>query len=338
MTTNATPVASRAALQESDGSPSMNVRTTVHSAIAGYAAGMTGVLLGHPLDSLKVWIQTQTHGQNQHLQSSSAQSSRSFLQKVRAYYSGVTGPLLTVGLVQSVNFAIYDATRRFLYYPDTISQTSSDDFDPNAYRTQDPLGNVAIAGFVSGAGLAILTSPLILIKTRQQVTGLGFREASLDALLCPHTKKWQLSATMAGIIPHLGAETLGRALYYAVYEYTKREWLTVKKEKNLGDELAIWERCVAAGGAGIACWAFIFPMDAVRNRLYASTRGGINVEEGHSNIFYSHWKSTIQTTRQMWLEGSLYRGFSLTVFRAGPVAAVVLPVYDAVLDYLSKNY
>ncbi len=36
-------------------------------------------------------------------------------------------------------------------------------------------------------------------------------------------------------------------------------------------------------------------------------------------------------------ERALYRGFSVTVLRAGPVAAMVLPVYDLALEYLSSS-
>lgn len=47
----------------------------------------------------------------------------------------------------------------------------------------------------------------------------------------------------------------------------------------------------------------------------------------------------IHLARQMVKEQgiqSLYRGMGVTVLRAGPVAAAVLPVYDSVLEWLSS--
>ena len=38
-----------------------------HALIAGYIAGFSGTIVGYPLDSLKVWVQTNTLGNNKHL-------------------------------------------------------------------------------------------------------------------------------------------------------------------------------------------------------------------------------------------------------------------------------
>jgi hypothetical protein len=46
-------------------------KSLVNSAIAGYAAGSCGVIFGHPLDSAKVWLQTNTAGQNKYFSTSS---------------------------------------------------------------------------------------------------------------------------------------------------------------------------------------------------------------------------------------------------------------------------
>jgi hypothetical protein len=36
-------------------------------------------------------------------------------------------------------------------------------------------------------------------------------------------------------------------------------------------------------------------------------------------------------------ERAFYRGFSISILRAGPVAASVLPVYDLTLEWLSSS-
>jgi hypothetical protein len=50
----------------------------------------------------------------------------------------------------------------------------------------------------------------------------------------------------------------------------------------------------------------------------------------------NHRLSTTEMIRVMHGEKAFYRGFWLTVLRAGPVAAAVLPVYDLVLEKLSS--
>jgi Mitochondrial carrier protein len=70
-----------------------------NSLVAGYAAGVCGTLIGHPLDSIKVWIQTKSSLQRHSLQ---------------CLYRGVSVPLVTVGFIQCINFGIYDASLRLL--------------------------------------------------------------------------------------------------------------------------------------------------------------------------------------------------------------------------------
>jgi hypothetical protein len=44
--------------------------STLNSAIAGYIAGVSGTVIGYPLDSAKkVWLQTNSVGQNKHMRS-----------------------------------------------------------------------------------------------------------------------------------------------------------------------------------------------------------------------------------------------------------------------------
>ena len=60
-----------------------------HQLIAGFAAGVSGVVVGHPMDTAKVWLQ---HGRTVRLRS---------LTDVRALYLGTCVPLLTVGTVSA---------------------------------------------------------------------------------------------------------------------------------------------------------------------------------------------------------------------------------------------
>jgi len=417
-----------------------------HSAIAGYAAGLTGTIVGYPLDTLKLWMQTNRVGENKHLtgasSSSSSQqqhqqqhqsssrtvtitsssgssggsssSSSSFLRaggtirssspgsvgmssstsaaassrhrmqstiatttakivvptttsssssttttfffaqtrnalkkmksNLQALYSGVSAPLVTVGFVQSINFAVYDSTRRYLFSSSGIGGGGNCDAN---YRSSDPIRNVAMAGFVSGTATAVVTAPLILIKTHQQITGSSFTQA-LQSL--------PVRGCRAGFVPHLVCETFGRSVYYATYETMKRTFrrmnnsaasatttTTTPTRQQHDAEVSLGQRMVCAASSGIICWSLIFPLDSLRSRVYSEFVVGNNVTSS-SNSSRSRSSSSrssssllVQMIRKMHNEQSFYRGFRVTVLRAGPVAAVVLPVYDLVLDTLSSS-
>jgi len=247
---------------------------------------------------------------------------RQSLQTLRALYSGISGPLATVGLVQAINFAVYDSTRRYL--------NEGQDYN----QVPDSLAQVSTAGFVSGAAVALITSPLVLVKTRQQILGVSIRQA-VDA-----TKGQGMRGLFVGMGPHLLSETIGRAVYYATYEQGKRSIAQYKynhapSESHGASQLSIPDRMMAAAMAGIVSWTVIFPWDALKNRLYHQH---IVMASHNATILPLPKRSALQMTEQMIREGSLYRGMTVTVLRAGPVAAAVLPVYDTVVQYLHDNY
>jgi len=351
-----------------------------HSAIAGYVAGFSGTVVGYPLDSAKVWLQTGGC-KNKHMILATGNSNRSTLlspprqqqppppsqvlfqvgtrvcQTLRALYSGVSGPLVTVGMVQSINFAIYDTTRQVLYRweeeeeqerhqkgGDNTHRTKS---SPSLYLTHDSLAGVATAGFLAGMTTAFMTAPLIMIKTNQQVTGNSFRQAVSETLFV--RGRVRLSGCTAGFLPHVVGESVGRSLYYVTYELLKRSWGNFKANGYryddgaavvswIGDSscnttsISLQERMVCAAMSGIFCWATIFPLDSLRSRMYAAV-----AEQQQQHQPSLRRTLLIDTIRTMQRERSFYRGFWVTVLRAGPVAAAVLPVYDLTLETLSSH-
>ena len=130
--------------------------------------------------------------------------------------------------------------------------------------------------------------------------------------------------------------------------------------------LPLHERMMCAAAAGIVCWMVIFPVDSLRSRLYAqatTTTGAVSQAHGPSSHLQpqqqqqqpsgsqatsssttsstsprmsSSWHMVQRVYREHGLRG-FYRGVTITVLRAGPVAAAVLPMYDLTLDYLSQQ-
>jgi len=196
----------------------------IEALIAGYTAGSLGIFVGHPLDSLKVLAQTggnsfcsisfirsiiqSTLGNaktNQpNLQdllnkpnlisnrllavaaslSNNAKVPNSFL----SLYAGIQGPLLTQGMITSVSFFMYDNIRRTLYHRsialNSVTQENSSG-NKKDYLYFDTLQNVFISACLSGGMMSVVTSPIIAIKTKQQVMQWSMKEAALDTL---HTK------------------------------------------------------------------------------------------------------------------------------------------------------
>ena len=81
-------------------------------------------------------------------------------------------------------------------------------------------------------------------------------------------------------------------------------------------------RSCAGALAGMTAWTAIYPVDVLRSRIMSQPAGG---------------GSALRAARECYAEGGLrafWRGIGMTLLRAGPVAGVVLPVNDMLLDYL----
>ncbi|KAL7461006.1 hypothetical protein ACHAXS_001444 [Conticribra weissflogii] len=373
--------------------------------IAGYAAGTCGIIVGHPLDSIKVLLQTnggQISDQNascttsgrpsphcsskanasnpdraitraaSHSSSSatasnitgstsgrvkmstiasnnspgspSGHSSIFGKRSLRALYAGITGPLLTAGLLRSLDFAIYDSIRRTLYQRQLISENPdgcAENCQHDDYLHYDNLSNIAAASFLTGSITSAITSPLTVIKTKQQIMVWGFRKAASETYLngCMKGKQNFLRGVRqfyTGFSLHFLCFTFGGSVYFTTYEMSKRYFaqkrhgnkeLDLFNNKVRTNRLSLGERMMSAAVAGTSCWCVIFPADVVRSRLYAQSLSNQS-KSAHVSGFY--------IAKQLIQEGSLYKGMGVTVLRAGPVAAAVLPVYDSVLSWLNS--
>jgi len=350
-----------------------NLANALTSVTAGYMAGSVALIVHHPLDSLKVLLQTEgSRAVNSASSASAPNASQPTLtgltptttmvnkasqavtsalpststtttnagatrsvstitlkstlpvksRSIRALYTGVGGPLLTIGAIQSVNFAMYDAFRRYLMY----KQNPEREITKNPL-TNDPLQNVASASVVTGAFISFLTSPIFVVKTKQQVMLWTMKKAAKDTY-----RQGGIRNFYTGFGAHFICESLWRGIYFTSYEYLKR----CRTEQNLSkcDEtlyeclhLSVPERMVCAGAAGMAAWAVIFPFDVVRSKMYAMS--ALNPTQSHSSL---------QLTRDLWGQGRFhpfYRGIFITLIRTLPMQMTLLPCYDLALKFLT---
>jgi hypothetical protein len=350
---------------------SYSARSIENGLLAGYAAGTAGIIIGHPLDSIKVLIQTnggvssgaqrsssrvKAVGQGKVITRASsstaaatamhpgalsaAPSHTSLLgnRSLGGLYAGMTGPLLTSGIVQSLNFAMYDTARRVLYDLQLQLENPNDAVfvrQPKDYLYHDNLSNVAMASFISGSLLSVLTSPMVVVKTKQQLMVWGFRKAIRETYF-----SGGLRGFYTGFGAHFICESFGRSYYMFAYELSKRQLAKAKAHEHSSSDstkimstqnLSCPERMLCAASAGMTSWALIFPFDVIKSKLYARTLTKQTSPTAFDGIALAR-----QLVREQGIR-SLYRGVGLTVARGGPVAAVVLPVYDYVLAWASSR-
>ncbi|KAJ3304259.1 hypothetical protein HDV03_002996 [Kappamyces sp. JEL0829] len=278
---------------------------------AGIFGGCLGVLSGHPFDTIKVRLQTQTKGSKMGVVS----CFQSIVKKegVAGLYKGMASPMVGVAVVNSLLFAVYGTALR-LCAKDPENPTVSDVF---------------IAGCISGSVNGFFSCPMELIKIRLQNQTNSRREANrlyqgpVDCIR-KIVRKDGVRGLMRGLPTTLVREIPSYGAYFAAYEVFCR--MIPNADPNVPSVGIL----LAGGFAGVVGWLSTYPVDVVKTRLqsiqedrqpkYHNLRNGFRIilrEEGY-RVFFS--------------------GLGATAIRAFPTNAAVFAGVVVCRNFLEKTF
>ncbi|XP_070271054.1 solute carrier family 25 member 48 isoform X2 [Myotis yumanensis] len=212
---------------------------------AGWIGGAASVIVGYPLDTVKVF----------------------------GFFKGMSFPLASIAVYNSVVFGVFSNTQRIL------SQLHSREPEASPPRT---LSDLLLASMVAGVVSVGLGTPVDLIKIRLQMQTQAFRETSLSlknrAVALGEQPAYQgpvhciativRTEGLAGLYRGAGAMLLrdvpGYCLYFVPYVFLT-DWITPEACADPSPS-AVW---LAGGVAGAISWGTATPMDVVKSRLQA---------------------------------------------------------------------
>ena len=224
---------------------------------------------------------------------------------VAVLYRGILPPLITTGAARALYFGIFENAKRML--------------EPGVSEDALSLRSVGVAAAATGALTAPVTSPFVTLKLRQQVNGGSVAQVIRDV--------GSVGGFYRGFGVHGTLETIGSCVYLVTYVVAKRAMSGASGGGGAADgsgskRESLLLRSCAGALAGMTAWTAIYPVDVLRSRIMSQPAGG---------------GSALRAARECYAEGGLrafWRGIGMTLLRAGPVAGVVLPVNDVLLDYL----
>jgi len=124
-------------------------------------------------------------------------------------------------------------------------------------------------------------------------------------------------------------------LYFAAYDYIKDSvsdmLISSRWNHTMPDSNAhLWAASSLAGGfSGALTWALIYPFDVIKTRIQTAPLD-TPIEKRRIVFIF----------RQVMHEHGwrfFFRGLGVTLLRAFPVNAIIFPVYEITLEYLSNN-
>ncbi|XP_059471368.1 mitochondrial basic amino acids transporter [Neocloeon triangulifer] len=253
---------------------------------AGCVGGCSGVLVGHPLDTIKVRLQTQDFRNPVYRGTFHCFKTIVEKESVRGLYKGMSSPLAGVAFVNAIIFGVQGNIQRRLSEPDSLKSHF-------------------FAGAAAGLSQSWVASPLELAKTKMQIQQ-GDRPKYRNPLHCLrdvfHREGWR--GVFRGQLITVYRDVPGFSTYFLSYEAIARAMAGDDGSHTLGTAAILF----AGGTAGCISWVACYPFDVIKSRLQAD-----NKYKGMVDCFKVSYRD----------EGLrfLSRGLSSTMIRSFPTNA-----------------
>ncbi|KAI9235088.1 MAG: mitochondrial carrier domain-containing protein [Podila humilis] len=350
--------------------------------LAASSAAVCSVLSGFPFDSVKTRMQTHSY-------SSIMDCVRKTYAEERlgGFFRGMIPPLITVSIIKSISFSVYEGSKA------TVRE-NSENLQGNTIPSL--IGLTFISGSVAGTVVAMMSSPLELVKLQRQLEKLMAMHAKKEAEIASLTgdallreglatekkhgsgsakamerfthgsvsqhgippkeeagaSSWRTAKAIvqkkgwlglySGVNLHIARDMLGTGIYFSSYETIKR--LMSETIEHIRPHPAAGPGATAttthlkgpgpmvhffAGGlCGVFSWLVVFPIDLVKSVI-------------QKEVLATHPKyigaldCARDIVRREGVRG-LYRGLSVTCYRAMPIHSLNFLVYEAVMDYVKR--
>jgi Mitochondrial carrier protein len=262
--------------------------TFLQDCVAGGMAGSASVIVGHPLDTLKVRVQNSTQA------SSSVMAAMTEFGGFSSLFRGMGAPLSAAALVNAIVFSSYGLGSRlydsYLVDPSSSSSSSSStssDESQGSGSSHDPWQKAMTCGAFAGLVQCVVICPMEHVKCRLQIQhGKGsadnlykgpFQAASRIV------KKHGVQRLFQGWCSTVSREVPAFGMYFAVYDYMKdhvnallaRQQRQAHRNRLDGTTTAFqalvpsgfqhthtWIASACAGGiAGSVTWGVVYPVD-----------------------------------------------------------------------------
>eukprot|EP01091_Cochliopodium_minus_P003711 TRINITY_DN13688_c0_g1_i1.p1 TRINITY_DN13688_c0_g1~~TRINITY_DN13688_c0_g1_i1.p1 ORF type:complete len:291 (-),score=65.13 TRINITY_DN13688_c0_g1_i1:47-919(-) len=280
-------------------------KRSVKDFFSGSVAGISGILIGYPFDTLKVKMQLET---SKSVWSISKQflSGRNWLH----LFDGVMSPISSYSVIVSINFGGY-----------AIALREMSKYKNLPIEQLRPIDH-AISGLFSGVPYSLSACPFEQIKIVMQAHSTDGKPKYRNTFHCAKEIFQQkgILGFYKGIVPNLGCQVFGCFCYFGSYN-----WIKDYMSKN-NTELSFSNLLIAGGLTGVFTWFAIFPFDVMRTKLMNDAYAEKRKYTGFFDCLSKNLKN----------EGPkfLYRGLTVTLIRAFPVNAVMLAVNDLLLELL----
>ncbi|KAI0880443.1 solute carrier family 25 member 45 [Annulohypoxylon maeteangense] len=282
---------------------------------AGYISGAVGILIGNPLDLIKVRLQARD--------TIATQTATSYVRQFEsksALVAGTAAPVLGYGALNALLFVSYNRSEAALN---------------TAFSTQSNLWTTWLAGAIGGLATWVVSTPTELIKCRAQLSS-------------PPESSWTIARQVlktegirglyfGGVITAL-RDSIGYGFYFWSYELSSK-WVESNRPNASAFSQDAAKVLLCGGLAGVVTWASIFPLDVIKTRVQAQTFGA-ETTPLLGSLSGQRRLGAVDTAINAYREGGarvFFRGLTVCSVRAFIVNAVQWAVYEWIMLELGQG-
>lgn len=307
--------------------PHDELTATLIDLTAGTLGGCSGIVIGQPLDTVRVRLQSQETRVYKHSVDALLKITRQ--EGPRALFQGMTSPLVGNAPMNAVVFGAYGNAKRFL--DDTFPRPTKN----YAGRTKPQYANIYLAGAWAGALQSLVTSPVEMVKCRLQVqnnttptvttTGTPtsanppsqLYKGPLDCLRRVYATQGIRRGVFRGLLATFWRDSPTYGLYFCANEYVK--WYLGPDDDSA---CSIPVQLLAGATAGVVSWLATYQFDIVKTIIQTlpedTPKEKLTIRYQFRHLYQTHGAQFF------------FRGLGPTLIRAAPVNAVTLIVYENV--------
>ncbi|OVA06715.1 Mitochondrial substrate/solute carrier [Macleaya cordata] len=311
--------------------------------VAGLAAGVATVIIGHPFDTVKVKLQkhnTEAHGVKYR---NALHCTTRILKNegVKGLYRGATSSFVGMAFESSILFGVYSQTKQSLQGDVQSSKPQLQVIIPSAAYSG------AIISFILCPSELVKVSELdnglitfcflystfdtALFQCRMQVQGTDSLVPRKDRYISPLDcaiktfKNQGVNGVFRGGFATLLRESLGNAVFFSCYEYS-RYYLQLQLKSSLSGHsnqqskmlMDVGIGIVTGGLAGVAFWSTVLPLDVAKTIIQTAP------DTSSSRNPFQILSSIYRKTRFR----GCYAGLGPTLVRAFPANAAAIVTWE----------
>ncbi|CAG8586536.1 12126_t:CDS:10 [Ambispora leptoticha] len=267
--------------------------------LAGYISGVAGLIVGSPLDVLRIRLQMpqrpiyHNDHNNRNISPKNATVTAGAVslwrmmqtEGVGSWFKGIAAPIIGLAFLNAILFASYGGILRFLGTREENDLFFNSKHHNRNYESSftPSLSQVYVAGFGAGIASFFVSTPTEVVKCKAQaLVNSHYRSSSTWSVFRNIIKNHGILGLYQGGTATMIRDSTSYGVYFWAYEGCKRllgvsSSFSSTNLVNYHDDFAVGSynhnnddtlKLLFSGGmAGVVAWACIYPLDVIKTRL-----------------------------------------------------------------------